>query len=121
MKKVLFAFAALALCMTANAKYWFGGTLGFDSKSFYDSDRNKGAVVIAPSVGMAIEDYLEIGADIKIANYTNLYVGKDQQFWFAFAPFLRYTFLTEGNFGHVCSGWHRVSDRITGRQQRMAS
>ena len=35
MKKVLFAIAALALCMTANAKYWFSGSIGFDNLSLY--------------------------------------------------------------------------------------
>ena len=104
MKKVLFVIAALALSMTASAKYWFGGTLGYDNKSYYNNDKNKGALVIAPSVGMAIEDYLELGADINIANYTNLNANKAKQFWFSFAPFLRYTFLTEGNFNMFVQG-----------------
>lgn len=102
MKKVLFVIATLALCMSANAKYWFGGTIGYDNTSFYGTDKKQGALVIAPSVGMAIEDYLELGADVSIANYTNF--TKSKQFWFSFAPFLRYTFLTEGNFNMFVQG-----------------
>ena len=71
MKKVLFVIATLALSMTASAKYWFGGTIGYDNTSFYGTDKKQGALVIAPSVGMAIEDYLELGVDVSIANYTN--------------------------------------------------
>ena len=104
MKKALFVIAALALSMTASAKYWFSGSLDFDSKSFYNTDTKKGTMVIAPSFGMAIEDYLELGVDLNITNYKNPYVGKEKQFWFSFAPFLRYTFLTEGNFNMFVQG-----------------
>ena len=31
MKKALFVIAALALSMTASAKYWFSGSLGIDT------------------------------------------------------------------------------------------
>ena len=104
MKKALFVIAALALCMTANAKYWFSGTISYDNKSFYDSDKNKGALVIAPSIGMAIEDALELGVELNISDYKNIYAGQDQRFGFSFAPFLRYTFLTEGNFNMFVQG-----------------
>ena len=33
MKKALFIIAALASCMTVSAKYWFGGSIGFDTES----------------------------------------------------------------------------------------
>ena len=35
MKKALFIIAALASCMTVSAKYWFGGSIGFDTESYY--------------------------------------------------------------------------------------
>ena len=104
MKKALFVIATLALCMSANAKYWFGGTVGFDNKSFYDTDKNRGSLVIAPSVGMAFEDNLELGLDLEIANYTNIAAYKSKQFWLSFAPYLRYTFLTEGDFNLFVQG-----------------
>lgn len=102
MKKALFVIAALALSMTASAKYWFSGTISYDNKSLYNNDNNKGALVIAPSVGMAFEDNLELGLDLNIANYSNYY--KAKQFWLSFAPYLRYTFLHEGDFNMFVQG-----------------
>lgn len=104
MKKALFVIAALALSMTASAKYWFSGTISYDNKSLYNSDNNKGILVIAPSVGMAIEDALELGIEFDITDYKYIYAGQNQRFGFSFAPLLRYTFLTEGNFNMFVQG-----------------
>lgn len=102
MKKFLFVVAALASCMTVSAKYWFGGTIGFDSDSYYDTDNKYHALQIAPSFGMAIEDNLELGVDLTIGD-TKSAAGQ-KAFSFGFAPFLRYTFLTEGNFNMFVQG-----------------
>ena len=96
MKKVLFVMAALALCMTANAKYWFSGSLGFNSQSAYDTDNKQKVQYFCPEFGMAIEDYLEIGAGLNVKNPTDF--SGQQKFSFGFAPFIRYTFLNDGNF-----------------------
>lgn len=101
MKKALFFIAALALCMSANAKYWFGGTVGFGTQSYYDIEKNDRVLSFSPSFGMAIEDALELGVDLTIADPVK---NGQQEFQFAFAPFLRYTFLTEGNFNMFVQG-----------------
>lgn len=106
MKKALFIIAAIATCMTANAKYWFGGSLGFESTSLYDTDPKEHVMTFSPSFGMAIEDNLELGVDLTIADEKWIKAGGTEQkaFSFGFAPFLRYTFLTEGNFNMFVQG-----------------
>ena len=102
MKKFLFVVAALASCMTVSAKYWFGGNIGFDTESYYDTDSKYHSLQINPSFGMVIEDNLELGLDLYIEDYKSM--RGQQVFDFAFAPFMRYTFLTEGNFNMFVQG-----------------
>ena len=102
MKKVLFVIAALALCMTANAKYWFSGSLGFNSQSVYGTDNKEKVQYFCPEWGMSIEDALEIGVGLNIINPTSL--SGQQKFSFGFAPFIRYTFLNDNNFHMFVQG-----------------
>lgn len=102
MKKALFIIAAIATCMTANAKYWFGGTVSFESKSYYDMDDKAHTMEFCPSIGMAIEDNLELGLDLWLGDEKTK--AGQKAFEFCFAPFLRYTFLTEGNFNMFVQG-----------------
>ena len=102
MKKVLFVIATLALCMSANAKYWFSGSLGFNSQSVYGTDNKEKTQYFCPEFGMAIEDALEVGVGLNIVNPTAL--SGQQKFSFGFAPFLRYTFLNEGSFHMFVQG-----------------
>ena len=106
MKKALFVIAALALCMTANAKYWFSGSIGFDNASLYTTTDKAKTLDFSPSFGMALENNIELGIGIGIVD--NHYYRADksvqQEFSFAFAPFLRWTFLEEGNFNLFVQG-----------------
>ena len=102
MKKVLFVIATLALCMSANAKYWFSGSVGFGSQSAYNSDNKEKIQYICPEFGMAIEDALEVGVGLNILNPTS-FAGQ-QKFSFGFAPFIRYTFLNDNNFHMFVQG-----------------
>jgi len=106
MKKVLFVMAALALCMTANAKYWFSGSIGFDNASLYTTDDKAKTLDFSPAFGMSIENDLELGVALGIVD--NHYYRADnsvqQAFSFSFAPFIRYTFLQEGNFNLFVQG-----------------
>ena len=106
MKKALFIIAALASCMTVSAKYWFSGSLGIDSKSLYTTDDKARYLDFSPAFGMAIEDQIELGVALGIVDncyYTNA-TDVQQCFSFSFAPFIRYTFLTEGNFNLFVEG-----------------
>ena len=106
MKKVLFAIAALALCMNVNAKYWFSGSVGFDNASLYTTDQKAKTLDFSPAFGMNIENNLELGVGLGILD--NHYYRADnsvqQAFSFSFAPFIRYTFLTDGNFNMFVQG-----------------
>ena len=102
MKKALFIIAALASCMTVSAKYWFGGSLGFNSQTAYNTDNKQKVQYFCPEFGMAIEDALEIGVDLNIKNPIS-FTGQ-QKFSFGFAPFLRYTFLNDNNFHMFVQG-----------------
>ena len=103
MKKFLFAIVALASCMTVSAKYWVGGCFAFDSKTQYDGAPKQTTAILAPSIGMEIEDNLEIGLDFKISELKNIN-NQSEKFSFAFAPFMRYTFLTQGDFSMFVQG-----------------
>ena len=107
MKKVLFVIAALALCMSANAKYWFSGSVGFDNLSLYTSDDKAKTLDFSPAFGMSIENDLELGVALGIVDnhfYRNNLTDVQQAFSFSFAPFIRYTFLTEGDFNLFVQG-----------------
>ncbi|MBR5706440.1 MAG: outer membrane beta-barrel protein [Bacteroidaceae bacterium] len=106
MKKVLFAIAALALCMNVNAKYWFSGSLGFENLSLYTTTDKAKTLDFSPSWGMALENNIEIGIGLGIVD--NHYYKADnsvqQCFSFKFAPFIRWTFLQEDNFDMFVQG-----------------
>ena len=100
MKKVLFVIATLALCMSANAKYWFSGSIGFDNASLYTTTDKAKTLDFSPSFGMALENNIELGIGLGIVD--NHYYRADnsvqQAFSFKFAPFIRWTFIQDGNF-----------------------
>lgn len=106
MKKVLFAIAALALCMNVNAKYWFSGSIGFDNASLYTTTDKAKTLDFSPSWGMDLENNIEIGIGLGIKD--NHYYRADnsvqQAFSFKFAPFIRWTFLEEDNFDLFVQG-----------------
>lgn len=106
MKKVLFAIAALALCMNVNAKYWFSGSIGFDNLSLYTTDDKAKTLDFSPSWGMDLENNIELGIGLGIVD--NHYYRADksvqQAFSFKFAPFIRWTFIEDGNFDMFVQG-----------------
>ena len=106
MKKVLFVIATLALCMSANAKYWFSGSIGFDNLSLYNTEAKAKTLDFSPSFGMALENNIELGIGLGIVD--NHYYRADnsvqQAFSFKFAPFIRWTFIEDGNFDMFVQG-----------------
>lgn len=107
MKKVLFAIAALALCMNVNAKYWFSGSLGFENLSLYTTDNKAKTLDFSPSFGMALENNIELGLGLGIVDnhyYRNNKTEVQQAFSFKFAPFIRWTFIEDGNFDMFVQG-----------------
>lgn len=101
MKKTLFIIAAIATCMTANAKYWFSGSLGFDGTSMYDQDEKNHSFFFKPTVGMEIEDNLSIALAVGLDD-NKVFGQKTTEF--SFCPFVRWTFFQEGNFSMFLDG-----------------
>ena len=106
MKKALFVIVALASCMTVSAKYWFSGSIGASNSSLYTTDDKARYLDFSPAFGMAIEDEIELGVALGIIDncYYTTPTNVQQCFSFSFAPFIRYTFLTEGNFNLFVEG-----------------
>ena len=112
MKKVLFAIAALATCMTASAQLWVGGALKLGNQSNWNDDKSGTEWLINPTVGYALDDALEVGLGFAIGGTSK---GDYSDFNFNIAPFARYTFLSEGDFslfleGQVSYGYSKVKD-----------
>lgn len=101
MKKVLFAIAAMAACVTANAQLWVSGSAGIWNQSTWNDDKTATSWSFYPSIGYALDDALEVGLELRLYGY-----GKDDnsEFDFGIAPFARYTFLSEGNFSMFLQG-----------------
>lgn len=106
MKKVLFVIATLALCMSANAKYWFSGSIGFDNLSLYNTEEKAKTLDFSPSFGMALENNIEVGIGLGIVDnhYYTSPTNVQQAFSFKFAPFIRWTFIEDGNFDMFVQG-----------------
>jgi len=101
MKKFLFVIAALATCMTANAKYWFSGSFYYNSTSYYTTDSKDHQFEFSPSVGLEIEDNLSVAAEIGLID-SKANGQKITQFYFA--PYLRWEFFREGDFSLFLDG-----------------
>lgn len=111
MKKVLFAIAALATCMTASAQLWIGGNFNFGTNSVKDGDATT-SWGIAPSVGYALDDKIEVGLTFGIDGTKT---GDAKSTNFQIAPFARYTFLSAGDFSmfgqaKVAYNYNKVGD-----------
>lgn len=101
MKKVLFAIAALASCMTASAQLWVSGGLNLDNQSYWNDDDTRTSWSLEPAIGYALDDALEVGLSFGIGGSSK---GDDKSTNFSIAPFARYTFLSEGDFSMFVQG-----------------
>jgi long-subunit fatty acid transport protein len=106
MKKVLFAIAAMAACVSASAQLWVSGGVEYHgaaitNESTYGDDKAKTTWNFNPAIGYALDDALEVGLELNL-NGTS----KDDKstFDFKIAPFARYTFLSEGAFSMFLQG-----------------
>jgi hypothetical protein len=106
MKKFLFAVAALATSLTASAQLWVGGSLDFGNSKQWDDEKSKTEWGISPKIGYALDDALEVGLgfSIKGASFENNAETKSSQLSFTVAPFVRYTYFSEGNFSLFVEG-----------------
>lgn len=106
MKKVLFAIAAMAACVTASAQLWVGGSLSFDNSKDWDDDNSSINWGISPKIGYALDDALEVGLGFGITGYSFKDNAEDKRSTLnlSIAPFVRYTFFSEGDFSLFAEG-----------------
>ena len=106
MKKFLFAVAVLATSLTASAQLWVGGSLNFDNSKEWDENKASTSWGISPKIGYALDDALEVGLGFGIrgASFENNAETKSSQLSFSVAPFVRYTFFSDGNFSLFVEG-----------------
>jgi len=106
MKKVLFAIAAMAACVSASAQVWISGGVesrgvGFSNQSTYGDDKTTTQWYFNPAIGYALDDALEVGLELSLSGRSH---DETSTFDFKVAPFARYTFLSEGDFSMFLQG-----------------
>lgn len=103
MRKLFMAAAAVLACMTVNAQIWVGGSLGFNSNK-YDSptsidnpDCSEITLDFSPVVGYALNDKMDVGAELNITTVNNVNCVEDvKKATFGITPFARYKFFEAG-------------------------
>ena len=101
MKKFLFVVAALATSMAASAQLWVSGGLSLTNGSNWNVEKSRTNWGINHSIGYALDDALEVGLDFGIGGWSQ---DEASNFKFNVAPFVRYTFLSEGDFSMFVQG-----------------
>ncbi len=97
MKKVLLIVAlALATFAGANAQWYAGGSLGFESNSDKSGIDPKSGFSLAPEVGYYLTDKFDIGLDFGFVTGKNQ--SDDKFSYWIIAPYARYSFLQFGKF-----------------------
>lgn len=101
MKKFLFVVAALATSLAASAQLWVAGGVNVGSSRSWGDDKSTTTWGISPSIGYALDDALEVGLNFGLngSSYDDA-----SRFGFDIAPFVRYTFLSEGDFSLFVEG-----------------
>jgi len=101
MKKVLFAIAAMAACVSASAQLWLGGVVGFGNTSYYtEGAKSSTQWRFAPTVGYALDDKLDVGLKLDLQGTS----GDTKYTSIGIKPFVRYTFFSAGDFSFFADG-----------------
>lgn len=114
MKKVLFSVVAIvAFAMSANAQLFIGGSLSattsstkncFNSDILDDTKEVNSGLEFGPKIGYQLSDKFAVGGVIELSTTkTTPDKEADKKVWtkensWAVAPFVRYTFISFGNF-----------------------
>ena len=92
MKKFIMVAVMAVAALTANAQTWAGGSFGFQSKHVNGSESSTTLFEVSPEMGYSLSDNLDVAIALSYAN-----INGDQN-TFAIKPYLRYSFVKEGNF-----------------------
>ncbi len=96
MKKLITLAIVIFSVVGANAQYYVGGSVGFQSNSKETNTNPKSAFTIAPEFGYYLNDKLDIGLDIEFS--FDKEQNDDKTTGWAVAPYARYSFFQVSRF-----------------------
>ena len=97
MKKIILSAIVAVCAISANAQVWAGGRLGFVATSGDAYAETQTQLTIAPEVGYAINEKVDIAAALNFSLLNNRNGVKDQNFTtIEIEPYARYTFAEAG-------------------------
>ena len=99
MKKIFLAAVVALFAINANAQFWAGGALGFESTNIdKDADIKKSAFNFTPEFGYNFADNMGVGITLGINNSKQVAGDVDTKATtYCIAPYFRYVFLSFGN------------------------
>ena len=98
MKKIFLAAIVALFAISANAQFWAGGAIGFESSKNKDLDTKASAFNFAPEFGYNFADNMGVGIALSMDN-SKVVVGdnKTKENLYLVAPYFRYVFMSFGN------------------------
>lgn len=99
MKKIFLAAVVALFAISANAQFWAGGALGFESTTISkDADVKNSAFNFAPEFGYNFADNMGVGIALGLNNTKSVAGDVDtKNASYCIAPYFRYVFLSFGN------------------------
>ena len=105
MKKIILAALVAIVSVSANAQFWAGGSVGFNtSKTTIDGNEldKTNSFTLAPEVGYKLNDKWDVAVALEYSHESGK--GIDSQNGFAINPYARYTFAQCGDFSFFADG-----------------
>lgn len=98
MKKIFLTAIVALFAISANAQFWAGGAIGFESSKNKDLDTKASAFNFAPEFGYNFADNMGVGIALSMDN-SKVVVGdnKTKKNLYLVAPYFRYVFMSFGN------------------------
>lgn len=98
MKKIFLTAVVALFAISANAQFWAGGAIGFESSKNKDLDTKASAFNFAPEFGYNFADNMGVGIALSMDN-SKVVVGdnKTKKNRYLVAPYFRYVFMSFGN------------------------
>lgn len=104
MKKIILAALVAIVSVSANAQFWAGGSVGFNtSKTTIDGNEldKTNSFTLAPEVGYKLNDKWDIAMALE---YSHKSGNTPSINGFAINPYVRYTFAQSGDFSFFADG-----------------
>ena len=102
------AVLATAMVFSANAQFWVGGSVGFESNRANNADGDRigseSVFTIAPEFGFSLDDRLSfgLGLNFKTEGFRVGDSDRESASAFGIAPFAQYAILQQGRFILLC-------------------